>query len=156
MPKPHVTTAQTRNPVDLENIQVLLIEDDFHSREMARKVLKQTGVGQVHLAENVREAVTVLQAAHGTIDMAFLDLDMPVMSGFTCLKIIRAAPKDCISELPVVILTAYAAYPQLEKATAIGISGFLSKPVSVKTLSEAMIKALNGETIDPELVAGSK
>ena len=156
MPKPHVTTAQTRNPVDLENIQVLLIEDDFHSREMVRKVLKQAGVGQVHLAENGREAVTVLQATHGTIDMAFLDLDMPVMSGFTCLKIIRAAPKDYISELPVVILTAYAAYPQLEKATALGISGFLSKPVSVKTLSEAMIKALNGETIDPELVTGSK
>ncbi len=147
-------TSAASESMDLSKTEVLLIEDDFHTREMVKQVLKQAGVGTIHVAENGREAVDLLLAAHGSIHMAFLDLDMPVMGGFTCLKIIRAAPKEFIADLPVVILTAYAGLPQLEKAAEMGISGFLSKPVSIKTLVEAISKALNGETIDPNLVAG--
>jgi DNA-binding NarL/FixJ family response regulator len=111
------------------------------------------GVGTIHVAENGRDAIKPLMAAHGKIDMAFLNLDMPVMGGFTCLKVVRAAPNAFISELPVVILTAYAGMPQLEKAAELGISGFLSKPVSIKTLSDAIHKALNKKMIDPTAVA---
>ena len=156
MPETHIDASKTRKPADLAKVQVLLIEDDFHTREMVRRVLKQIGVGQIHLAENGREAVTVLQAAQGVIDMAFLDLDMPAMGGFTCLQIIRAAPKESIANLPVVILTAYAGFRQLEKAADLGISGFLSKLISVKTLAEALTKSLNGETVKHGFVAGLK
>ncbi len=140
--------------IDFRKMEVLLVEDDYHTREMVKQVLKQVGIKTVHVAENGREAVNLLLAVHGSIDIAFLDLDMPVMGGFTCLKVIRAAPKDFISHLPVVILTAYAGLSQLEKAAGLGISGFLSKPVSIKTLTDAITKAVNGEMIDPEQVGG--
>ena len=154
MPGTQNAPAPNAKSIDFGEMEVLLVEDDFHTREMVKRVLKQVGIKTVHVAENGREAVNLLLAAHGSIDMAFLDLDMPVMSGFTCLKVMRAAPKEFISELPVVILTAYAGLSQLEKAAGLGISGFLSKPVSIKTLTDAITKAMNGEIISPEQVAG--
>lgn len=148
------TPDSTPDQIDLSKVEVLLVEDDFHTREMVRQVLKQIGVGAIHSAENGLEAITLLRAGNGRIDMTFLDLDMPVMGGFNCLKAIRAAPMPFIAELPVIILTAYAGFPQLEKAAGLGISAFLSKPVSIKTLSDAVHKALTKETINPRSLVG--
>ena len=154
MPGTQKAPASKKKNVELGELEVLLVEDDCHTREMVKQVLKQAGIKTVHIAENGREAVNMLLAAQGSIHVALLDLDMPVMSGFTCLKVIRAAPKDFIAKLPIVILTAYAGLPQLEKAASLGISGFLSKPVSIKALTNAITKAVKGEIIVPALVEG--
>lgn len=59
----------------------------------------------------------------GPPDLVFLDLDMPVMDGFTFLRLFRAR-----SSAPVYVVSAHSELANVERALDLGATGFLSKP----------------------------
>jgi CheY-like chemotaxis protein len=102
--------------------KVLLVEDTAQIRNVYKGRLMLDGYDVVAV-ESAMEAMSYLRDF--TPDLVLLDLVMPIMDGFKLLKVIRETPR--MAELPVIILSAKGATEEIEKAMAIGISGYLIK-----------------------------
>ncbi|MEA3450932.1 MAG: response regulator [Bacteroidota bacterium] len=101
------------------------------------------------LLEDIELNLTTLHAKHGKeavemckenaeIDFVFMDLKMPIMTGFEATKQIKEFRPD----LPIVAQTAYSTRDEKEQAFSAGCDDFISKPISEETLSEIINKYL--------------
>lgn len=104
--------------------QVLLIEDNAASRELARYLLEAHGI----VCEEASDGETGLEMAHARRpDLVVCDLQMPGMDGFAVLRALRAAPD--LAGIPVVAVTAYAMVGDRDRVLAAGFDGYISKPL---------------------------
>lgn len=101
---------------------ILLVDDDPDACEVVSRLLKQDGY-QVRSAPNGREALAAL-VSH-TPDLVVLDLRMPEMDGLTLLEVIRSYLRW--SDLPIIIVTAYANDPSATRANQLGVKHVFSK-----------------------------
>ncbi|HUG70612.1 MAG TPA: ATP-binding protein [Pirellulaceae bacterium] len=111
----------------LSPLNVLLVEDGETNRELLSLVLTQAGATVV-CAENGKEGVEA--AANGAFDLILMDMQMPVMDGYTAARKLRSLGFD----IPIVALTAHAMRHDEEKCLAAGCSHYLSKPVQIDAL----------------------
>jgi CheY-like chemotaxis protein len=95
----------------------------------------------------------------GGFDLVLMDLQMPVMDGFTATRHIRDY-EGWRKRTPIVALTANAMAGQMERCLAAGMDGFLTKPIEVERLREVVHKycspegkALDEDTVDTLLTA---
>jgi signal transduction histidine kinase/CheY-like chemotaxis protein len=117
----------------LKGTKVLVAEDSTINMKIARKFLERWEV-EVHEATNGEEAVERFRQGHH--DLLLLDLDMPVMDGFTALKEIRKFHKN----IPIIAFTA-AVLPEMEKElTEKGFNGFLQKPFRPEELHKLIVR----------------
>ncbi len=102
--------------------RVLVVDDSPFVRRFLRGVLaSEPWVGSVDGAANGQTALA--KALRTAPDLVTLDLHMPVMDGFSFLRLFRAR-----SEAPVLVVSAYADLENVERALALGATGFISKP----------------------------
>lgn len=102
--------------------RVLIVDDSAYTRQILRRVLEADPlVGAIEVAGNGQ--VALQKALRAPPDLVTLDLQMPVMDGFTFLRLFRAR-----SAAPVLVVSALADLLNVEKALEMGASGFLSKP----------------------------
>jgi two-component system, sensor histidine kinase len=124
---------------DLAALRVLLVDDTPVNRLVARGQMQALGVTQPHLATNGREALSLV--ATNPFDVVLLDVQMPEMDGLEVTRQLRAMP---LAAQPFVIaMTASAAEDDRRACTEAGMNAFLSKPVSLSTLREALSKCLS-------------
>ncbi|MCU0476330.1 MAG: response regulator [Anaerolineae bacterium] len=116
---------------------VLIVEDDFDSREIAVRVLRHYGA-QVYTAQNGQEALAVLETM--TPRFIISDLSMPVMTGWELIARLKADARFC--DLPVIALTAHAMVGDKEKATAAGFYDHLTKPLSASNFMRDLVALL--------------
>lgn len=116
---------------------VLVVEDDYDSKEIATRMLKHYGA-QVYTAENGEEALAVLE----TITPRFIvsDLSMPVMTGWELIARLKADAR--FSDIPVIALTAHAMIGDKEKALAAGFYNYLTKPLSAGSFMRELVALL--------------
>lgn len=116
---------------------VLVVEDDYDSREIAVRVLKHYGA-QVYTAGNGAEALAVLE----TITPRFIvsDWSMPVMTGWEFIERLKADAR--FRDLPVIALTAHAMVGDKEKAIEAGFYSYLTKPLSAGTFMRELVALL--------------
>ncbi len=107
---------------------VLVVEDDLDIGEIVRLILEAEGY-PVAVVRNGREAIAYLQAA-GPPCLILLDLMMPVMDGWQFRAEQRRDP--AWAAVPVVVISADARVPQ--KASALGATGYLAKPIDFDAL----------------------
>ncbi|MDH5499091.1 MAG: response regulator [Nitrospira sp.] len=119
-------------PVDVspleyqKGVSILVAEDNPVNREAAAEMLEVEGY-HVHTVCNGREAVEAV--ASQTIDVVFMDCQMPVMDGFTATAAIRAREKELgLPRVPIVALTAHAITGDRERCLAHDMDDYLSKP----------------------------
>ena len=118
---------------------VFLIVDDFESmRKVSEAQLRSLGVDQVITANNGAEALRILGTQH--VDVVLSDWNMPVMSGLSLLKALRADAK--LYALPFLMITAEAARERVAEAIACGVSDLIVKPYTAKHLATRIEKAL--------------
>ncbi len=129
--------------VTLPPVRVLLVEDGSTNRKLISLVLRRAGA-QVTTAENGEIAVNI--ASKESFDVILMDMQMPVMDGYTATRKLR---KLGVS-LPILALTAHAMAGDEQKCLRAGCSGYVSKPVDADRLLETIAKAL-GESA-PEIV----
>ncbi len=123
-----------------QGLRVLLAEDHAVNELLMRRVLAQLGC-EVVVARNGREAVTLWQA--GGVDLVLMDVQMPEVSGLEAVRQIREREQEgALMHMPVVALTAHAMAGDRERCLAAGMDGYVSKPVSLPALVEAMAAAL--------------
>lgn len=103
--------------------RILLVEDNEINRFLVMENLQALGV-QLDTAENGSAALEKL--AHPHYDLVLMDLQMPVMDGFECCEHLR---RDYDAEqLPVIAMTANAFNRERQRAQAVGMNAFITKP----------------------------
>ena len=119
--------------------RVLIVEDDADISEMLATILEADG-HTVDTAANGREALAWLRAPGHRPGLILLDLRMPIMDG---VEFRRWQIKDqALADIPVVLLTAELRAG--ERAAALGVSGFLTKPFELDALLAAVAWYLRG------------
>ena len=121
---------------------ILLVEDNELNREIALEILSEYGF-QVDTAENGAVAVEkVRTSAPGRYDLVLMDVQMPVMDGYTATRQIRALEDPALAGIPILAMTANAFDEDRRNALASGMNGFLSKPIIVGDLVQELRKIL--------------
>lgn len=114
---------------------VLLVDDNPLNLKTLELIIQKLG-HQPLTACNGKEAVE--QWHRGSIDLILMDIQMPVMNGIEALQVIRSAELAGGRHTPVVALTADALKGTREHLLAEGFDGYLTKPVKIEALQEAI------------------
>jgi CheY-like chemotaxis protein len=128
-------------PVRLHG-RILLAEDGVDNRRLLTAILRKAGA-EVVTAENGEEAVAAVQqaAAVGTpFGLVLMDMQMPVMDGYTATRMLRAAGWRGA----IVALTAHAMEGDRERCLAEGCDGYETKPVRADRLVAACARFAPG------------
>ena len=127
---------------DFKGRQILLVEDNELNREIAQEILQEYGF-RVDPAENGAVAVEkVSTAAPGSYDLVLMDVQMPVMDGYTATRQIRALENPALAGVPILAMTANAFDEDRRRAMESGMNGFLSKPIVIGDLVQELHKIL--------------
>ena len=127
---------------DFKGKNILLVEDNELNREIAQEILREYGF-RVDTAENGAVAVEkVSTAAPGSYDLVLMDVQMPIMDGYTATRKIRALDDPARAKLPILAMTANAFDEDRRNALESGMNGFLSKPIVIGDLVQELHKIL--------------
>ena len=139
--------SKRRQVTKLPASRILLVEDGKSNRELISLVLQQAGA-EVVCAENGK--VGVETASRNRFDLILMDMQMPVMDGYTAAR--RLREQGC--GIPIIALTAHAMRGDREQCIAAGCSGYLSKPLDIDVLLQTVAEALVNDIGKP--AAGPK
>lgn len=121
----------------LKNWEVLVVDDELDSQEVAKRLLKRYGA-TVHTADNGREAVNLLV----TIRPKFIlsDLSMPELDGWGLIYELQQN-RDT-ADIPIFALTAHAMLGDRERAIAVGFHNYMTKPLTPATFITNLLELL--------------
>ncbi len=118
---------------------VLLAEDDDINRIFVEELLRSRNCTVVSV-ENGQEALRAID--ENDYDVVLMDIQMPVMDGICAVREIRQQEKGSKQHLPVIALTAHAMVEHREECMLAGMDEYLTKPLVVEELLEAIRKFL--------------
>ncbi|MBZ2170489.1 PAS domain S-box protein [Nitratidesulfovibrio sp. SRB-5] len=142
------TPAQQAEPVPANaappeyqaGLHVLLVEDDAVNQLAVRRMLEKSGM-TVTLATDGQQALDALH--HAAFDCVVMDVQMPVMDGLTATRAIRTDPAfSARAAIPVVAMTAHAMVGDRESFLEAGMDDYVSKPVEMSGLRQAILRAM--------------
>ena len=123
---------------DFRGRHILLVEDNELNREIAIAILHEYGF-LVDTAENGAVAVEKIRTSDpGRYDLVLMDVQMPVMDGCTATRRIRALKDPARAAVPIVAMTANVFEEERKRAFDCGMNGFLSKPIVIEELIDAL------------------
>lgn len=121
--------------------KIILAEDNLINQKVITSMLERLGY-EVHVAGNGSKLLEMLELTR--YGLVLMDLEMPVMNGYEAAAAIRQAELEKAAQrTPIVCLTANAMEGIKEKCIALGMDGFVTKPVSFQSLGEAVRAGLN-------------
>ena len=130
--------TQSIRSADLTGKKVLLVEDNELNREIAMEILTEDGL-LVTEVTNGAEALEMLRSAGpGAFDAVLMDIQMPVMDGYTATREIRAMEEPLIAGLPIIAMTADAFAEDKRRALEAGFTAHIAKPLNMATLVETL------------------
>ena len=136
--KTEITSSNSDKQVAQRDLNILLVEDNEGNRLLLLYYLKKTP-HHIDVAEN--GAIAVEKVATGKYDLVLMDVQMPVMDGYTATAEIRKLEATTgLKRTPVVALTANAMKEDEQKSREAGCDGHLTKPIRKAVLLEALEK----------------
>ncbi len=139
--RPHPCAPAPSPPKTTASLAVLVAEDHPVNQQVIGRQLRRLG----HRPEIVGNGAAALEAwRNGGYDLVITDCHMPVMDGFALTGGIRAAEAAIsgTSRTPILALTANALSGEAERCLAAGMDGYLSKPVELSRLKEALDRVM--------------
>lgn len=125
-------------PENVPTRRLLLVEDYYHNRVLIQAYLNKTNF-KVDVAENGLECLEKFK--NEKYDLVLMDIQMPVMDGYTATREIRKYEKEHgLKATPVIALTAHAFKGNEQKSIDAGCSCHLIKPIKKQTLIDAIHK----------------
>ena len=123
---------------DYRPLRILLVEDHENNRMVIQAYLKDTPY-KLDIAENGEIACQKFTSEQ--YDLVLMDMQMPVMDGYTATRWIRTWEGEHAREpAPIIALTAHALVEDAKKCFDAGCVGYISKPLKKQTLLEAIIQ----------------
>ncbi len=115
--------------------KILVVDDSRANQQVACAMVERLGC-QATLANNGKEALE--KVVREDYDLVFMDCNMPVMNGYDCTKQIRIYEGDQAGRLPIIAMTANNSENEERICREVGMSDFLSKPLSLAGLREKL------------------
>jgi PAS domain S-box-containing protein len=131
--------------VEKKKYNILLAEDNPINQQVALRILQKLG----YEADIVLNGVQVLEAIKKrSYDLIFMDCQMPEMDGYTTTEEIRKLEAiNKTKPIPIVAMTAHALKGDREKCLAVGMNDYISKPIDINVLTEALVKWLTKKKV---------
>lgn len=121
---------------------VLVAEDQPVNRQVVKSYLEKLGV-TCDIHHNGKEALDAFMAGPDRYDLVLMDVQMPVMDGFTCCREIRKFEGSrALPQLPIIALTAEGRSQDRDDCIAAGMDDFLSKPIDMEQFTDTLKKWL--------------
>jgi CheY-like chemotaxis protein/HPt (histidine-containing phosphotransfer) domain-containing protein len=131
-----VSRSKHQRPgIHFKPARVLVIDDTPANRQLVGLVLRKAGL-EVEEAENGEVAVT--KVASGSYDLLLMDMQMPVLDGFSATRMLRERGL----QQPILALTANVTEQDRLQCAAAGCTGFLSKPINIDLLLSTLAEYL--------------
>ncbi|MGE4194818.1 MAG: ATP-binding protein [Pseudodesulfovibrio sp.] len=148
---PAVAPLKARKPSTL-HLNILLADDNPMNRKYLKHFLTMFG-HTVTTAENGLEVLELLRENGREIDVVLMDVQMPEMSGIEATRAIRESDGRLYDRnIPIIALTAYAMKGDRERMLESGMNDYVSKPVDMHQLSEAIVRCTAGRKEGESLV----
>ena len=128
-----------------KRLNLLLVDDNEINRELIMAMLEKIG-HDVTLATGGRAAIELAEGA--PFDAILMDISMPEVNGIQATKAILSG-EGPNRETPIIAVTAHALPKERAEFSAVGMSGFLQKPLDMKVL-RAKLRELSGREVMPE------
>ena len=123
--------------VDYTEKRILIVEDNELNREIAAEILGMTGA-EIDVAENGKIAVEkVINAPENEYDLAFMDIQMPIMNGYEATAAIRSLP-GARGKVPIIAMTANAFAEDVQLAKNTGMNEHIAKPLDMNKLNDVL------------------
>jgi len=122
---------------EIQDIRILVVEDIKINQLLMRAILDDFNF-KYDIADNGKIAIKKLQTE--VFDIILMDLHMPIMNGFEATDHIRNTMK---LKIPIIALTADVTTVDAEKCLAIGMNGYVSKPLDERILHAKICELLN-------------
>ncbi|MDD4574809.1 MAG: response regulator [Bacteroidales bacterium] len=139
---------EIKKPLKLDNefeqvlkkpFKILIAEDNPTNMLLVKKMLSLIAPNSTFIeAKDGQATIDILSKAD--VDIVFMDIHMPEMSGTDATKYIRSKLKN--KKLPIIALTADTSKDEKEKCFAVGMDDYLSKPVIINDIKDILIKHL--------------
>ncbi len=131
--------------------RILLVEDNNVNRLVATRMLEKRGYTVVP-AGNGKEALAILgDPSTAGFGCVLMDVQMPEMDGFECTAIIRQREQHTGVHLPIIAMTAHAMKGDEARCLAVGMDGYLSKPIQPDDFFDVIDRHLGGSRVPPPL-----
>jgi CheY-like chemotaxis protein len=118
--------------------RILVVEDNMDTYELVHFILEKSGF-ETFLAMNGRDGVNA--ALKQKPDLIIMDMSMPEMDGWTATGVIKKNPQT--AAIPLVALTAHALPGDRQRAMDAGCNEYITKPMDLDDLVEAVQYWLN-------------
>jgi PAS domain S-box-containing protein len=132
--------VETDTPIQKGNERILLVDDQDMVAQMEKQMLERLGY-HVTVRTSSTDALEAFRTQPDKFDVVITDMTMPNMTGDKlAAELIKIRPA-----IPIILCTGFSEMMSKEKAAALGIKGFLMKPVVMKDLSSIIRKVLDDE-----------
>ncbi|MDB9375124.1 PAS domain S-box protein [Nodularia sphaerocarpa] len=129
---------------NLEGIKILVVDDDFDSRDFICFVLEEEGAEVV----SVSSAMEALQSLpESKADVLLSDIGMPEMDGYTLIRQVRTWTSEEGGKIPAIALTAYAGEYNQQQAISAGFQMHVTKPAEPSQLVAAVARLVGKRVI---------
>jgi two-component system CheB/CheR fusion protein len=134
--QPHAVIHHVHEPEHVATKRrLLIVEDQEDSREMLRVLLESMGHVVVEEGDG-RSAVVTIEREHP--DIAFVDIGLPIMSGYDVARRIRENPQ--LDDVILVALTGYGRDTDVEAAKTAGFDAHITKPADLQVIDEILTR----------------
>ena len=118
--------------------RVLLIDDDRDDAELFKEALFEINSAIVfeHYEDSKAGLKLLLEKQTDLPDLIFLDINMPIVSGWQCLTEFKKT--EHLKHIPVILFTTSSQTKEKEIADEMGAEGFITKPNEYKALKELL------------------
>ena len=132
---------------DFVGKNILIVEDNLINQKVLINLLHLSGIN-ISVANNGQEAVDLVKKSKIQFDLVLMDINMPIMDGYTATQMIRLDSK--FDRLPIVAFTALVLDSEIQKMFNSGINAFLSKPLNIGKLYTALSMYLTEKEVIAE------
>jgi len=116
------------------DMHVMVVDDQKAMRNLVRTALNELGCREIVECADGREAFDSLKA--NPVHLVVSDLNMPVMDGFQFIEQVRARPG--FDGVPIIVLTTQGALEDQERARALGVTTYVTKPIRPNEVVDAV------------------
>lgn len=126
--------------IDFHRLKFLVIDDNAHMRRIVRQLLHGFGSREILDAEDGAAGLEVFAAQKP--DIVITDWAMPVYDGIEFTKAIRNSDSPVTRFVPIIMLSGHSEKRRIVEARDAGVTEFLAKPVSAKSLYERILSVV--------------
>ncbi len=134
----NLQTEEAKYPTPQKCLKVLLAEDNAINAKITIRMLESEGHRVTHV---INGKIALEEFKRNCYDIVLMDIQMPVMSGDLAFQKIRAI--DVTKRIPVVAVTAHALLEEKEKLLAMGMDGYVTKPLEKEVLLKTIHSIFN-------------